>query len=137
MAELYPRFPSLAKWWDRGKSLIKGLTIRYCCRKAGVQSRLRDLLVRLISRLKAKVDLGSSSCLGPYHLALAELAALDSHVAKGAQVRSRAKWVEEGESSSSYFFHLKQKRGSDRWISVLSFRGKALDINALALSRVS
>lgn len=32
----------------------------------------------------------------PYHSALAELAALDSHVAEGAQVCSRAKWVEEG-----------------------------------------
>ena len=113
------RFPSLAKWWDGGKSLIKGLTIRYCCRKAGARSRLRDLLVRLIDHLKAKVDLGSSSCLGPYHSALAELAALDSHVAKGAQVRSRVKWVEEGESSSSYFFRLERKRGSDRWISAL------------------
>ena len=25
------RFPTLAKWWDKGKSIIKGLTIRYCC----------------------------------------------------------------------------------------------------------
>ena len=24
------RFPSLSKWWDEGKSQIKGLTIRYC-----------------------------------------------------------------------------------------------------------
>ena len=113
------RFPSFAKWWDGGKSLIKGLTICYCCWMAGARSRLRDLLVRLIDHLKAKVDLGSSSCLGPYHLALAELAALNSHVAKGAQVRSRAKWVEEGESSSSYFFHLERERGCDRWISAL------------------
>ena len=90
------RFPSLAKWWDGEKSLIKGLTIRYCCRKAGARSCLRDLLVPLIDHLKVKVDLGSSSCLGPYHSALAKLAALDSHVAKGAQVRSRVKWVEEG-----------------------------------------
>ena len=26
-----PRFPTLAKWWDKGKSIIKRLTIRYCC----------------------------------------------------------------------------------------------------------
>lgn len=25
------RFPSLAKWWEKGKSLVKGLTIKYCC----------------------------------------------------------------------------------------------------------
>ena len=95
-----PRFPSLVKWWDARKSLVKGLTIRYCCRKSSARSGLRDLLVRLIDHLKTKADLGSSSCLGPYHSALAEL---DSQAARGAQVRSRAKWVEEGESSSAYF----------------------------------
>ena len=26
-----PRFPTLAKRWDKGKSISKGLTIRYCC----------------------------------------------------------------------------------------------------------
>ena len=29
-----PRFPSLAKWWEEGKSLIKGLTIKYCCERS-------------------------------------------------------------------------------------------------------
>ena len=81
------RFPSLVKWWDAGKSLVKGLTIRFCCRKSSARSGLRDLLVRLIDHLKSKVDLGSSSCLGPYHSALAELAAMDFQAARGAQVR--------------------------------------------------
>ena len=113
------RFPSLVKWWDAGKSLVKGLTIRFCCHRSSARSGLRDLLVRLIDHLKSKVDLGSSSCLGPYHSALAELAAMDFQAARGAQVRSRAKWVEEGESSSAYFLRLERKHGSDRWISAL------------------
>ena len=116
------RFPSLVKWWDAGKSLVKGLTIRFCCHKSSARSGLRDLLVRLIDHLKSKVDLGSSSCLGPYHSALAELAAMDFQAARGAQVRSRAKWVEEGESSSAYFLRLERKHGSDRWISALRDR---------------
>ena len=113
------RFPSLVKWWDAGKSLVKGLTIRFCCHRSSARWGLRDLLVRLIDHLKSKVDLGSSSCLGPYHSALAELAAMDFQAARGAQVRSRAKWVEEGESSSAYFLRLERKHGSDRWISAL------------------
>ena len=28
-------------------------------------------------------------------------------------------WVEEGETSSDYFFPLEKKRGADRWISAL------------------
>ena len=113
------RFPSLAKKWEEGKSLIKGLTIHFCCSKSVARSRNRDLLVRLIDHLKAKVDAGSISCLGPYHSALSELANLDSLAAKGAQVRSRVKWVEERETSSAYFLRLEKKRSADRWISAL------------------
>ena len=105
-------FPSLAKWWEAGKSRIKGLSIRYCCSRSATQSCNRDLLVHLIDHLKAKVDAGSASCLEPYHSALSELAALDSRAAKGAQVRSRVRWVEEGESSSAYFFRLEKFCGS-------------------------
>ena len=112
-------FPSLAKWWEAGKSRIKGLTIRYCCLRSSTQSCNRDLLVRLINHLKVKVDLGSTFCLDPYHSALSELAALDSRAAKGAQVRSRVRWAEEGESSSAYFFRLEKKHSADRWISAL------------------
>ncbi|KAL9989394.1 hypothetical protein ACROYT_G003939 [Oculina patagonica] len=39
--------------------------------------------------------------------------------ARDAQVRSRARWVEEGEVSSSYFFRLEKKRSADRWISAV------------------
>ena len=113
------RFPSLSKWWEEGKSLVKGLTIKYCCDRSRACSSNRDLLVRLVDHLKAKVDAGSCSCVGPYHSALAELAKLDLEVARGAQVRSSASWVEEGETSSAYFFRLEKKCGAERWISAI------------------
>jgi len=113
------RFSSLAKWWEGGKSLIKGLTIKYCCQRSKARSSGRDILVHLIDHLKVKIDGGSSSCVGPYHSALAELAKLDLEAARGAQVRSRARWVEEGETSSAYFFRLEKKCGADRWISAI------------------
>lgn len=114
-----PRFPSLVKWWEKGKSLIKGLTIRFCCDRSAARTRNRDLLVRLAEHLKAKIDAGSVSCLAPYHGVLAQLANIDSVAAKGAQVRSRIRWVEEGETSSAYFFRLEKKNAADRWISAL------------------
>ena len=114
-----PRFPSLAKWWEKGKSLIKGATIRYCCDRSAAQSKNRDLLVRLAEHLKAKIDAGSVSCLAPYHGVLAQLAKMDLEAAKGAQVRSRIRWVEDGESSTAYFFRLEKKNCADRRISAL------------------
>lgn len=112
-------FPSLAKWWEKGKSEIKRLTISYCCNRAGLRSQSRDLLSRLVDHLKSRVDEGHHSCLGPYQSALAELARLDLEAARGSQVRSRVKWVEEGETSSSFFFRLERKQTMDRWVSAL------------------
>ena len=113
------RFPSLAKWWEAGKSRIKGLSINYCCARSSDNAVKRGLLSRLASHLKERVDIGVLSLVGPYQSVLQQLAALDVEVAKGAQVRARARWIEEGETSSSYFFRLEKKRGSDRWIAAV------------------
>ena len=72
-----------------------------------------------MAHLKLKVDAGSASCIVPYHSALEALASLEREAAKGAQIRSRIKWVEEGETSSSNFLRLEKKRAVDRWIPAL------------------
>ena len=112
-------FPSLAKWWEEGKSKIKGLTITYCSRRSQGSSQSRDLLMRLADHLKVKLDNGMLSVLGAYRSVLNQMSAFDSQAARGAQVRSRVRWVEEGETSSAYFFRLEKKRSADRWISAL------------------
>ena len=58
-------------------------------------------------------------CFGPYQSTLSSLAKFDLEAARGAQVRSRARWVEEAESSSAYFFRLVKKQGADRLVSAL------------------
>lgn len=75
--------------------------------------------MHLADHLKVKIDVESVSCLAPYHGVLAQLANIDSEAAKGAQVRSRIRWVEEEETSSTYFFRLEKKNAADRWISAL------------------
>ena len=112
-------FPSLVKWWEMGKSRIKGLTVHYCCSRSSALSVKRDLLSRLSSHLKDRVDNGQLSLVETYQSVLHQLAELDVEVAKGAQVRARARWIEEGESSSAYFFRLEKKCGADRWISAI------------------
>ena len=113
------QFPSLGKWWEEGKSRIKGLSIRYCCSKSFASSVRRDLLSRLSAHLKERGDNGHLSLVGVYQSVLQQLADLDVEDAKGAQVRAQARWIEEGESSSAYFFRLEKKRGADRWIAAV------------------
>ena len=112
-------YRSPAKWWEACKKRIKDLSISFGVAKSRASSSQRDLLVRLAEHLKLKVDLGNLSCLGPYNSTLASLARFDLMAAQGAQIRSRVQWVEEGESSSAFFFRLEKKRGVDRRISAL------------------
>ena len=114
-----PRFPTLAKWWDKWKSIIKGLTIRYCYDRFSQRLRHHSLLSRLADHLKCRVDAGSISCLGPYRSTLAEIARMDIEVARGAQVRAGARWVEEGETSSAFFLRFEKKRAADRFVAAL------------------
>ena len=65
------------------------------------------------------MDAGLLSVLGAYQSVLSQLAALDLETAHGDEIRARARWIEEGESPSAYFFRLEKKRGLDRWISAL------------------
>ena len=59
------------------------------------------------------------SCIGPYKNTLSEIARIDREAAKGAQVQARVQWVEEGETSSAFFFRLGKKQMADRWVSAL------------------
>ena len=112
-------FVFLSEWWELGKEKIKELTIEYCSKTVKERRAERALLSRLADHLKLHVDLGRLSCLGPYRSTLAELARFDLEAARGAQVRSRVRWVEEGEKSSANFFRLEKKRSADRRISAL------------------
>ena len=97
----------------------KGLTIRYSCVRSSQRSEHRSLLPRLADHLKCRVDAGFIYCLGPYRPTLAEIARMDIEVARGAQVRARARWVEEVETSSAFFLRLEKKRAADRSVAAL------------------
>ena len=114
-----PGYSTLAKWWDVGKSRIKGLTIKYCCEKAKRESATRDLLTNLAQHLKLRVDAGFVSCMAPYRSTLAQLEQIDITAARGTQVHSRTRWVQDGKSSSAFFLRQERKCGVDRTISAL------------------
>ena len=112
-------FSSLAKWWEAGKREIQHITRDFCVCRASETRASRNLLCRLADHLKLWFDKGLISAYVPYRSVLINrLAELDLAQARGAQVRSRIWWVEEGETSS-YFCRLEKKRSVDRWISTV------------------
>ena len=72
----------------------------------------RDILKNLAAHLKTHVGSGPLSFLPIYLSTLSRLDPSDCEVASGAQVRAQvlaqvraqARWAEEGESSTAYFF---------------------------------
>ena len=56
-----PFFPSVGKWWDKGKRLIKSIISRNCSSKASNSRRERDLLARLADHSKKKLYAGMTS----------------------------------------------------------------------------
>ena len=112
-------YPTLTKWWDAGKSHIKGITIAYSSQKAMRASAARDVLTRLNRHLKSWVDAGLVDCMVPYRLSLAQHKQLDVAAARGAQVYSHSHWIKEGEPSSAFFLQQEKRCGVDRRISAL------------------
>ena len=110
-------FPSLLPWWDEGKAQIKRLSIRYSAIKRRNADNERARLVQYATELKGLVYGGQTSVLSDYKEVLKRLEDLDLASARGAQIRSRTRWVEEGESSTAYFCRLERKHGNDSWIS--------------------
>ena len=112
-------FSSLAKWWEAGKREIQHITRDFCVCRPSETRASRNLLCCLADHLKLWFDKGLISAYVPYRSVLINrLAELDLAQARGAQVRSRIWWVEEGETSS-YFCRLEKKRSADRWISTV------------------
>ena len=112
-------FPSVGKWWDKGKKQIKVIISHHSSIRAAKKRQEQDLLNRLGSHLKTKLDAGMTSVAEPLESVLLSIADMNKTAAKGSRVRARVKWAEEGEASTKYFFPLEKKRGVDQWCSAL------------------
>lgn len=62
---------------------------------------------------------------------------LYSQKAKGAFIRSRTKWLEEGEQNSHYFFNLEKHRSNNNTINKLNINGTTTDDHKMIASYCS
>lgn len=105
-------FPSPLVWWDVGKQRIKVLSIKFSKEKSSRRVSFRKALECRVKIVKRFLDAGQHDYLPEYHDLLSSLARDDHEATKAAFVRSRLRWMEEGEQSSSFFLRLeKQSKG--------------------------
>ena len=107
--------------WEICKIKIKEFTISYCKYK---QRLKKNLMTDLENKVQAKetelINSNYNRNIQAERDALVnDLNNLVSEKNKGAQVRSRAKWIEEGEKSTKYFFNLEKQNISKNTIKKL------------------
>ena len=55
-----------------------------------------------------------------------EIEAINRHRAKGCMIRSKARWVEEGEKNTAYFLSLEKRNYDNKNISHLQLSDKSI-----------
>jgi len=112
-------------------AIAKWEFFKYECRKFSIQFGKR-LSKAKESRSSAIIkEINNILCLSSpseqdrekLYLLKEDLDVLYAEKAKGAFIRSRAKWLEFGEKNSTYFFNLEKRRGELKRISTLNING--------------
>ena len=107
--------------WEICKIKIKEFTISYCKYKQRIKN---NLMKELENKVQAKetelINSNYNRCIQIERDTLTnDLHILISEKNKGAQIRSRAKWIEQGEKSTKYFFNLEKQNISKNTIKNL------------------
>ncbi len=110
LIECGPVFPSIKLWWDFFKESIKHECISFSKEKYRQISRERVIITNKLIQLKRDLALGFSVSVPTIVSLEGELYGLNNRALEGAKIRSRARWLEEGERPSRYFFRLERER---------------------------
>lgn len=110
-----------SKWeWFKFNVKQKAIQISKSFNKRKKQEQKN--IVEGINKLCCKQDLSLDEQL-QLHNFQSQLDKLFLEKANGAYVRSRARWIEEGEKNSSYFFNLEKQRQAKKKIQSLNIEG--------------
>ena len=112
-------YSDIKMWWDVGKKRIQSYARSYALEYNALnRSKLREIEQKIDLRKKANAD---------YQSLQREYEDIFSNKTKGAQVRSRVKWWEEGEKSSKYFFGLEKRNFKEKsWTKIFDINGQTL-----------
>ena len=107
-------------WWDKAKQNFKIIAIRYA-KLLGKQKRHEKLqLQRNLTKLQERSNNGNTRDIENYLLAKEKLKQLDLKELEAAKIKTKARFLEEGERSTRYFYSLEKKRQGNQTIHTLT-----------------
>ena len=127
--QLRSSFPSDLIMWDRLKHEIKCFTINYSRERWKQLSLERILLVNRLSFLKRRLAAGCDVKTEIRHLETLLMQLFDQQL-QGSKIRSRVKWIEEGETPSKYFFRLENEQHAKVFVSSV-FDSSGAEVSSL------
>ena len=123
-------------FWDTLKCQIRGFALRFCARKKRSKS---NIIAALEKRLKFLESIISER---PCHGIETEIQKVQEDLnnfiddkAKGAMIRSRCRWYEEGEKSSKYFLTLEKRNFNNKTLDRLQLENGKVITNPNEISK--
>ena len=108
--EFLSAFDNIQAWWEFLKTSIKEVSIDFARNKRRQLCRDRVNLTNRLIRLRQRLVEGDDSVQPLIEDTECALKSLYIREFEGVKIRSRAKWLEEGERPTRYFFKLEQTR---------------------------
>ena len=103
-------FPSVKTWWDFFKRCLQADIVAFASGKQKQFHHARVTLTNELIACKQRFVQGDSSVVPRIVTLKAQLSSLTSKHLEGVKIRSRAKWLDEGEKPSRFFFKLERER---------------------------
>ena len=107
-------------WWDKAKHNFKILSIRRAKIRGKLQRHERFQLENKLDRLKEAARNGTDSDVERYLLAKEKQKDLAMKDLEAIKIRAKARFFEEGERSTRYFYSLEKRRKAEHSIKVLT-----------------
>ena len=115
--EILPR----PKIWDMFKIRVKEFSIRFCSYSANLKKKEIESIEKQVAKLEMDIagNSANASTNNERTRLRSKLKEYYDSKSKGYYIRSRAKWAEEGESSTAYFLGLERRRQTYNRIDTL------------------
>ena len=112
-------FQNIQDWWEFLKESIKETSIDFARKKRKALCRDRVNLTNRLICLRQRLVEGDDSVQPSIVDVESQLKSLYIREMEGVKIRSRAKWLEEGECPTRYFFKLEQRQIRKSRINVI------------------
>ena len=114
------RFPSPVEWWEAAKQHFKRIAIKRSTSLRKLARASRDKLERDLQYLKQIATTGNPADVEKYLLAKQQLSDFEQRDLEAVKLRAKARFAEDGEKSSRYFYSLEKKKQADKRITTLT-----------------